>query len=169
MWQRRGSLRGYSTTTEASTLPPHQCNGGCRRPHPLHGEQGGNDKADALAEFGREMHPNNKKRKGDSDRVPRLWRDAGLSPMRTNVSSSESSGDDSSVVSSWASARGELHPHADVPKTPSSSGGSSGEGSSDSEGSGFSTEVSERQRERKRQRRAGGERQDRTTVEKPVR
>ena len=52
------------------------------------------------------------------------------------------------MVSSWASAGGELHPHADMPGTLSSSGGSSEEGSSDSEGSGFSTDVSDRQRER---------------------
>ena len=71
---------------------------------------GGNDKADALAESGREMHPNNEKRNGEADRVPRMWRDAGLSPMRTDMSSSQSSGHNSSVVSSWASARGGVAP-----------------------------------------------------------
>ena len=91
------------------------------------------------------MPPKNKKRKGDGDCGPRLWRDAGLSPMRTDVSSSESSGDNSTVVSSWASAGGELHPHTDLPGAASSSGGSSEVGSSDSEGPGFSTDVSERQ------------------------
>ena len=30
-WQEHGSLRGNHTTTEASTPPPHQCNGGCSR------------------------------------------------------------------------------------------------------------------------------------------
>ena len=32
-WQGRGGLRGKHTTAEAPTLPPHQCNGGCSRPH----------------------------------------------------------------------------------------------------------------------------------------
>ena len=135
---------------------------------PSHMWVGGNDKAGALAQFGREMQPNDKKRKGDADRVPHLWRDAGFSPMCTDVSSSESSGDNSSVVSSRARAGGELHPHTDLLGTSSSSGGSSEEGSSDSEGSGFSADVSERQRERKRQRRAGGKWQDGTTIDKIV-
>ena len=58
---------------------------------PSHMRGGGaSDKANALAGVGREMHPDNKKGKGDADRVPCLWRDAGLSPMRTDVSSSKS-------------------------------------------------------------------------------
>ena len=34
-------LRGQHTTTEASTLPPHQYHGGCSCPHPLPGGGGG--------------------------------------------------------------------------------------------------------------------------------
>ena len=47
-----------------------------------------------------EMHLNHKKRREDSERVPRLWQDAGLSPMRTDVSSSKDSGDSPSELSS---------------------------------------------------------------------
>ena len=105
--------------------------------------RGGNDKADELAETGTEVHPNNKRRKGDTDRVPRLWHDAGLSPMRTDMPSSESSGDGSGVLSSRASVWGELSSAADMTGTPSSFGSSCEEGSSHSEGSRFSTDVSE--------------------------
>ena len=48
---------------------------------PSHMRMEGNDKADALAEFGREMHPNNKKRKGDANPVPRFWRDADVTDV----------------------------------------------------------------------------------------
>ena len=78
LWEAIFQLRQDAGPCLSSSGSPHTC------------AWGGNDKAGALAEFGREMHPNNKKRKGDGDRMPRLWRDAGLSPMRTDVLSSES-------------------------------------------------------------------------------
>ena len=70
------------------------------------------------------MHPNNKKRRGDAGRVPRLWRDAGLSPMIRDVSSSESSGYNSSVISAQASVGGELLLAANLTESPSSTGSS---------------------------------------------
>ena len=109
---------------------------------------GGNDKADELAESGREMHPNNKKRREDSECVPRLWHDAGLFPMRTDVSSSEDSGDSPIELSSRASVEGSLTSVAHSSVTTSSSG-SSREALAE-EDSGFSTDVSERQRECKK-------------------
>ena len=115
---------------------------------------GGNEKADELAETGREMHPNNKKRRGGSDRVPRLWQDAGLSPMHTDVSSSKSSGDSSSVLSSRASVGGDLTSVANLLEASFSSVSSCAERSSKDEDSGFSAGVSDRQRERKKRLRA---------------
>ena len=116
---------------------------------------GGNNKADELAESCREMHPNNKKRRGDSEHVPRLWQDAGLSPMRTDVSSSEGSGDNTSGLSSQASVGGDLTSVAGSSADATSCEGlCEALGSSDGD-TGFSTDVSERQRERKKRFRAG--------------
>ena len=87
--------------------------------------------------------------------MPRLWRDAGLSPMRTDMSSSESSRDSSGVISARASVGGELLSAAGQKESPSPSRSSCEEGSSYSEGSGFNTDVSDRKRERKRHMRMG--------------
>ena len=50
---------------------------------------GGQHRADASAEEGREQHPNNKRRREVPEEAPHPWWDVGLSPMRTDVSSSE--------------------------------------------------------------------------------
>ena len=115
---------------------------------PSHMRDGGNDKANELAESGREMHPNNKKRRGDSEHLPQLWQGAGLSPMRTDVSSSKGSGDNSSGLSSRASVGGDLTSVDSSSADTSSSEGSCEALSSSNEDSGFSTDVSERHRER---------------------
>ena len=109
----------------------------------------GNDRADSLAEEGREQHPNNKRRREAQEEAPRLWREMGLSPMRLDESSSEPSGS-SSVLSSCSSVGGGLATTTDSSSDVSTSSGSSVDSSG--YGSEFSTDVSEGQRERRRRR-----------------
>ena len=119
---------------------------------PSHMQVEGNGRANNLAEDGREQHPNNKRRREAQEEAPHLWREMGLSPMRSDVSSSEPSGP-GSVLSSCSSVGGGLVATTDSSSDTSSSSGSSVDLSSSSgSGLGFSTDVSEGQRERKRRR-----------------
>ena len=73
---------------------------------PSHMQMGGNDRADTLAQEGREQHPNNKRRREAQEEAPRLWREVGLSLMRTNMSSSEPSCPNSALSSRSSVAGG---------------------------------------------------------------
>ena len=119
---------------------------------PSHMSVGGNDQADKLAEAGKEMHPNNKKRRDEPENMPQWWQDAGLSPMRTDVSSSEASGDSEApgeLSSRSSGGRGDLTSVTVSSVSTSSSGSSSEAVGSSGEDSRFSTPVSDRQRERR--------------------
>ena len=103
----------------------------------------GNDRADNLAEEGREQHPNNKRRREAQEEAPRLWREMGLSPMRSDVSSSEPLGP-SSILSPRSSVGGGLVTTTNSSGNMSTLSGTSVDLSSSSGyGSGFSTDVSE--------------------------
>ena len=54
---------------------------------PSHMQVVGNDRADALAEEGKPEHPHNKKRRSEEPRLPPLWEEVGLLPMRSDVPS----------------------------------------------------------------------------------
>ena len=65
----------------------------------------GNDRADALAEEGRQQHPHNDKRRSEEPRLPLLWEEVGLLPMRSDVSSSAGGGGGSTEPPVSAGAR----------------------------------------------------------------
>ena len=117
---------------------------------PSHLQVKGNDEADARTEEGRERHSHNKRRWQQEP----VWAALGLSPMRSEVSSSmTSSSEPQHSVQSDSTSQGDGFTlvSQDTPSGRTLSGLDSSSGSS-----GFSTDVSERQRLRKKRRRGRG-------------